>query len=99
IGKQLQELEIPSTAFIVNEALSAGSYIALNPDEIYMIPNATMGASGEITSDGKAADKRAQSAWVATMKSDSESQGIDPLYAEAMRYSNIDLPKFVAQKG
>src|SRR5699024_10411037 len=83
IGKQLQELEIPSTAFIVNEALSAGSYIALNTDEIYMKPNATMGASGVITSDGKAA----------------ESQGIDPLYAEAMADPNIDLPKLGAPKG
>src|SRR5690625_5888343 len=43
-------------------------------DEIYMKPNATMGASGVITSDGKAADKKAQSAWVAAMKSAAESQ-------------------------
>lgn len=99
IGKQLQELDIPSTAFIVNEALSAGSYIALNTDEIYMKPNATMGASGVITSDGKAADKKAQSAWVAAMKSAAESQGIDPLYAEAMADPNIDLPEFGAPKG
>ena len=32
IGKLLLELDIPSTAFILNEALSAGSYIALNMD-------------------------------------------------------------------
>src|SRR5699024_11581909 len=77
----------------------SGSYIALNTDEIYMKPNATMGASGVITSDGKAADKKAQSAWVAAMKSAAESQGIDPLYAEAMADPNIDLPKLGAPKG
>src|SRR5699024_9562038 len=69
IGKILQDLDIPTTAYVVNEALSAGSYIALNSDSIYMNPNATMGASGVITSDGKAADKKAQSAWIAAMKS------------------------------
>src|SRR5699024_10653222 len=30
IAKILQDLNIPTTSFIVNEALSAGSYIALN---------------------------------------------------------------------
>src|SRR5699024_2363181 len=96
------EVERGLEAFItrsINEALSAGSYIALNTDEIYMKPNATMGASGVITSDGKAADKKAQSAWVAAMKSAAESQGIDPLYAEAMADPNIDLPKLGAPKG
>src|SRR5699024_2933942 len=36
IGSLLQSLEIPSTSFIVTEALSAGSYIALFTDNIYM---------------------------------------------------------------
>src|SRR5699024_7090948 len=69
IASILQNLEIPTTSFIVNEALSAGSYIALNTDSIYMKPHATMGASGVITQEGKAADKKAQSAWLAAMKS------------------------------
>lgn len=62
IGSLLQSLEIPTTAYVVNEALSAGSYIALNSDTIYMNPSATMGASGVITDDGTAADEKAQSA-------------------------------------
>src|SRR5699024_1328591 len=48
IAKLLQGLEIDSTSYIVNEALSAGSYIALNTDDIYMKEQATMGASGVI---------------------------------------------------
>src|SRR5699024_5344094 len=69
IGALLQGLEVPSTAYVINEALSAGSYIALNSNNIYMNPNATMGASGVITGDGTAADEKAQSAWIAAMKS------------------------------
>lgn len=99
IGKLLQGLEIPTTAYIVNEALSAGSYIALNSDTIYMKPNATMGASGVITSDGNAADKKAQSAWIAAMESAAESKGRDPQYAVAMADANVDLPEYGAPKG
>lgn len=99
IGKLFQSLEIPSTAYIVNEALSAGSYIALNSDNIYMKPNATMGASGVITADGNAADKKAQSAWIAAMKSAAESSGRDPKYAIAMADDTIDLPEYGAPKG
>src|SRR5699024_10643162 len=91
--------EIPTTAYIVNEALSAGSYIALNSDTIYMKPNATMGASGVITSDGNAADKKAQSAWIAAMESAAESKGRDPQYAVAMADANVDLPEYGAAKG
>lgn len=99
IGKILQSIPLPTTAFIVNEALSAGSYIALNLDTIYMKPNATMGASGVITAEGTAADKKAQSAWIAAMKSAAESKGRDPLYAMAMADESIDLPELGAPEG
>src|SRR5699024_8401657 len=84
IAKLLQSIDAPTSAYVVNEALSAGSYIALNLDTIYMRPNATMGASKVITGDGNAADDKAQSAWIAAMKSAAESTGRDPIYAMAM---------------
>ncbi|MBM7597924.1 membrane-bound serine protease (ClpP class) [Virgibacillus halotolerans] len=99
IAKLLQNLEIPTTSFIVNQALSAGSYIALNTDTIYMKPQATIGASGVIDQEGNAADKKAQSAWIAAMKSAAESKGRDPLYAAAMADPSIDLPEYGAAKG
>src|SRR5690625_5193491 len=99
IAKVLQNIDIPTTAFIVNEALSAGSYIALNLDTIYMKPNATMGASGIITSDGTAADEKAQSAWIAAMKSAAESTGRDPIYAIAMADASVVLPELNGPKG
>ncbi|WP_188453953.1 NfeD family protein [Virgibacillus oceani] len=99
IAELLQNLEIPTTAYVVNQALSAGSYIALNMDTIYMNPQATMGASGVINQDGTAADKKAQSAWLSAMKSAAESKGRDPLYAAAMADPNIDLPDYGAPEG
>src|SRR5699024_6691694 len=64
-----------------------------------MKSHATMGASGVINSDGSAADKKAQSAWIAEMKSAAESKDRDPLYAAAMADPDIDLPEYDAEKG
>ncbi|MRG86635.1 NfeD family protein [Salinibacillus xinjiangensis] len=99
IADILLDLEIPNTAYVLNEALSAGSYIALNADQIYMKPTATMGASGVINSDGTAADKKAQSAWIADMTAAAEHNGRDPLYAQAMADASIDLPEYRAGEG
>lgn len=99
IATILQNLPTPSTSFVINEALSAGSYIALNTDSIYMAPHGTMGASGIINQDGTAADKKAQSAWFAKMKEAAESKGRDPIYAEAMADPDVDLPELGAPKG
>ncbi|MBM7569622.1 NfeD family protein [Aquibacillus albus] len=99
IGELFQNIEIPTTSFITSQALSAGSYIALNTDYIYMKPQATMGASGVITSDGNAAEKKAQSAWLAAMKSAASSKGRDPLYAAAMADPDIDLEEYGAPEG
>lgn len=99
IATLIQSLQMPTTSYIVNKALSAGSYIALNTDDIYMTPHATMGASGIITGDGNAADKKAQSAWYAAMKAAADSSGRDPQYAMAMADPDIDLPEYGAPKG
>lgn len=99
IGTILQDLKVPTTSFIINEALSAGSYIALNTDKIYFVPHATMGASGVINGDGTAADEKAQSAWKKRMAAAAESKGRDPIYAEAMADSSIDLPEYGAPEG
>ncbi|SFF53483.1 membrane-bound serine protease (ClpP class) [Halobacillus alkaliphilus] len=99
IGEIFQDLDIPNTAFVTSRAYSAGSYIALNADNIYMKPQATMGASGVINSDGTAADKKAQSAWISSMVAAAESNGRDPIYARAMADSSIDLPEYNAAEG
>ncbi|WP_017472616.1 NfeD family protein [Amphibacillus jilinensis] len=99
IGEILQNIDIPITAYIRSQALSAGSYIALFADYIYMNPQATMGASGIITGDGNAADEKAQSYWLEAMGSAAESKGRDRFYAEAMADPDIDLPEYNAPAG
>ncbi|GEN57419.1 hypothetical protein GCM10012290_11550 [Halolactibacillus alkaliphilus] len=99
IGELLQSVEIDTTAYIRSRALSAGSYIALFSDYIYMSPQATIGASGIITGDGNAADQKAQSYWREAMGSAAEAGGRDRLYAEAMADASIDLPEFNAPEG
>ncbi|MCT2537604.1 nodulation protein NfeD [Aquibacillus koreensis] len=99
IATLLQDLDITTTSYITSDALSAGSYIALNTDNIYMTSTARMGASGVITSDGNAADKKAQSAWISAMESAATSKGRDPLYAKAMADADIDLSEYGAPKG
>lgn len=99
IGKLLSSTELKTIAFVNNEALSAGAYIALNADEIYMVPNATMGAAAVIDSEGNAADEKAQSYWLSAMKAAAEQNNRDPKFALAMADKDIDLPKYGAPKG
>ena len=99
IGETFANTEIKTIAFVNNRALSAGAFISLNAEEIYMVPGATMGAAAVITSDGNAADKKAQSYWLANMQKAAESSGRDPVYAKAMADEDIDLPEYGAGKG
>ncbi len=99
IAKSLTSTELPMIAFVNKWALSAGAYIALNADEIYMSPGSTMGAAAIIDGGGNAADEKARSAWLASMKSAAELNGRNPVYAMAMADKDIDLPELNAEKG
>ena len=102
IGKLIDQSEIPVIVFINSNAHSAGAYIALHADQIYMTPHATMGAAGIIDSSGNAAGEKAESAWFAQMTTAAENSGPngrDPRYAQAMVNPDIDLPQYNAPKG
>ena len=99
ITKLLDNTPLKTIAFINNEALSAGAFIALHADEIYMVPSGLIGAAGVIESSGNAADLKAQSAWITAMKSAAESSGRDPKYAIAMANKEINMPEFRAPTG
>ncbi|MCG1022330.1 NfeD family protein [Sutcliffiella horikoshii] len=99
IADSFQGTSIPTIAFVNNRALSAGAYLALYADEIYMTPNASMGAAAVITGDGNAAEDKAQSYWLNEMKNAAESNDRDPKYAMAMADKEIDLPEVGAAKG
>jgi membrane-bound serine protease (ClpP class) len=99
IAKIIQDSKIPITAFVENKAWSAGAYIALNADDIVMKPGATIGAAGVIDQAGNAADKKAQSAWIAAMESAAQLNNREVIYAKAMADAEVDLPQYDAGKG
>jgi membrane-bound serine protease (ClpP class) len=99
IGKLLTGTELKTIAFVNKKALSAGAYISLNTDEIYMVPGSTMGSAAIIDQQGNTAGKKAESYWFAAMKSAAVESGRNPVYAQAMADESIDLPELDAGKG
>ena len=99
IAKLMDETDLKVIAYINDNALSAGAYLALHADEIYMSPNGLIGAAQVIDSAGNAADVKAHSAWVAEMINAAKSSNRKTLYAEAMAEPKIDLPKYRAGVG
>lgn len=99
IADTLRASKIPITAYINRRAISAGAYIALNADQIYMAPGSQMGSAAIITGDGNAADDKAQSLWLSEMRESAERNGRDPKYALAMADKDVDVPEYGAGKG
>ncbi|PIC72071.1 hypothetical protein CSV77_02355 [Sporosarcina sp. P16b] len=91
--------DVKIIAFINDRALSAGAFLALYADEIYMTPNGSIGAAQVIDGSGNAAETKANSYWLAQMKNAAKHSGRDPQYALAMANPDIDLPDLRAQKG
>ncbi|WP_343033639.1 nodulation protein NfeD [Alkalicoccus luteus] len=99
IARTIRETEIPTTAFVVREAMSAGAYISLNADEIVMQPGTEMGSAQVIDGTGSAADDKAQSAWLANMRSAAELNERDPVYALAMADPSIEIEELGLDEG
>nr|WP_233499272.1 nodulation protein NfeD [Bacillus weihaiensis] len=99
IADTLRSSDIPITAYVNRRAISAGAYIALNANQIYMAPGSQMGSAAVITGDGNAADDKAQSLWLSEMKESAERNGRDPKYALAMADKDVDIPEYAAGKG
>ncbi|WP_454101158.1 NfeD family protein [Metabacillus sp. SLBN-84] len=99
IADTIRGSKIPVTAFIDRRALSAGAYIALNADQIYMVPGAKMGSAAIIDLEGNTADKKAESLWLAEMKESAEQNNRNAKYALAMADPDVDVPEYGAGKG
>lgn len=99
IGMLIDQSPLRVIAFINSKAHSAGAFIALHANEIYMSENATIGAAGIIDGEGNTAEEKAESAWLAAMEAAAISSGRDPKYARAMADKNEDFPQFRAPVG
>jgi membrane-bound serine protease (ClpP class) len=50
---QIAKLEMPTRAFVNSKALSAGSFVAISTDKIYMTPGSKIGASAIVSGSGE----------------------------------------------
>lgn len=99
IAALMADSEIEIIVYINNRALSAGAFLALYADKIYISPNGTMGAAAVIDGTGNAADEKARSAWAASMRNAAEFSDRNPKYALAMVDASINLPEYGAEEG
>lgn len=83
---------VPVYAYVRYNALSAGAFLALSAERMYMAPGGVIGAAEPRRMDGQAADEKTLSAWEARMRSVTERQGKDPELAAAMVRMSIVIP-------
>lgn len=93
IGSLISKTKVETVTFINSKSISAGAYIALHTDKIYMTPNAVMGSSAPINQQGNTAGEKAESMWIAAMGAAAEQGGRNPEIAKAMATGSIDLPE------
>ncbi len=85
IGSLIRSSSIPTVVFINGKAISAGSYIALNANQIVMQPGGTIGSASIVDIAGTPIeDAKTISAWVGLMTSAAEINGRNPDYARKM---------------
>lgn len=100
IGKLISSTNVETVAYINKQALSAGAYISLNADKIYMVPGSTIGAAAIIDQQGNTAGKKAESFWIAAMdEAAKQKENRNPIYARAMADESVDLPNYGAPTG
>ncbi|NIK67529.1 MULTISPECIES: nodulation protein NfeD [unclassified Paenibacillus] len=104
IGELIRKSSVPTTAYVEGKAVSAGTYIALNAQNIVMEPGSTIGAAAVVNGSGDLIDNpKVVSFWVKTMREAAELNGRDPDIAAAMVDPGATLPlpdlKQVKQSG
>jgi len=85
IGEAVRGSPLRTIAYVEGKAISAGSYIALNADEIYMQEGSAIGAAAVVDGSGeRVRDSKVVSFWSGQMASAAERNGRDPDIARGM---------------
>ncbi|MDZ4131794.1 MAG: NfeD family protein [Dethiobacteria bacterium] len=84
-------------AFVRPNAISAGAFLALAADEIYMVPGSTIGAAEPRYLGLGEVDEKALSFWEKEMVGMAERQGRDPEIASALVRREVAIPDLVEQ--
>jgi membrane-bound serine protease (ClpP class) len=92
IGLMVRQAPMHVVAFIQNQAFSAGTYIALNADEIVMTPGSSIGAATPIDLAGNAAGVKIISGWSEKMEAAAKLNNRDPVIARAMVQLDLEVP-------
>lgn len=91
----LLRFEIPTAAFVDNQAVSAGALISIACDSIYMRTGSTIGAATVVNQTGEPMPDKYQSFMRAMMRSTAQANGRNPLIAEAMVDPTVSVPGIV----
>ena len=85
---------IKTYTFVNKDALSAGAFIAMATDEIYMAPGSRIGASAIVTLTGKQVEgdmrEKMLSSTLALIKQAAKRKGYDPQLVEAMARVEVE---------
>ncbi len=84
ISTRIMNSPIPTAVFIDNNAASAGAWISIACDSIYMRKGARIGAATVVNQEAQALPDKYQSYMRSSMRATAEAQGRDPNIAEAM---------------
>ena len=93
----VSQSRIPVYAFINPRAISAGALISVSTQGVYMIADATMGASTVVSGTGQKVSEKAQSVMRAQFRALAERRGIDPRIGEAMVDETIAIDGVVEE--
>jgi membrane-bound serine protease (ClpP class) len=98
ISNQILAFPKPVFVFINPNAGSAGAWISLACDKIYMTKNATMGAATVVNGRGEAMPDKYQSYMRGKMRATATTNGRNPKIAEAMVDPSIEIEGII-EKG
>lgn len=89
--------DIPVIAYVNHRAISAGAFLALASDELYMTPGSSMGAA-EARAGDEIADEKVMSVWESEMRGVAKLRGRNPDVAAAMVRQEMEIEGLV-EKG
>lgn len=97
IRRLMDEYDRPVYAYVKPSAISAGAYLALAADEIYMIAGSTIGAAEPRLLGVGEVDEKSLSFWEKEMAGMAERRDRDPQIASAMVRSEIAIDGLVEE--
>ncbi|HSL72059.1 MAG TPA: NfeD family protein [Longimicrobiales bacterium] len=92
IVRALQDTKLPTYAFVNQHAYSAGAFIALATDGVFMRNGSVMGAATPVDGGGNKAPEKIVSAMRSEMRALAQARGLDPRVAEGMVDETLDIP-------